>query len=206
MTVYVVDDDASLREALGQLLRSADLEPTLLASAEQFLAQQLPEEPSCLVLDVQLPDLSGLDLQAELGAAHIQIPIVFISGVSTVPMSVRAMKGGAFEFLTKPLHEDEFLGAVAEALDRDRHRLQEEHALSTWRDRYESLTQRERQVMELVAQGLLNKQIAGVFGISERTVKAHRGQVTHKMKIRSAAEFIRVAQRLGVYVPGRTTT
>ena len=133
MTVYVVDDDPSLLEALGRLLRSTGLEVTLHASAQEFLAQQLPEEPCCLVLDVQLPDLSGLDLQAELAAAHIQIPIVFISGVSTVPMSVRAMKAGALEFLTKPLHDDELLRAVAEALDRDRHRLQERYAVSVWR-------------------------------------------------------------------------
>jgi FixJ family two-component response regulator len=206
MTVYVVDDDDSVREGIGRLLRSTGLEPTLLASAQLFLAQQLSEEPSCLVLDVQLPDLSGLDLQAELAAAHIQIPIIFISGVSTVPMSVRAMKAGALEFLTKPLQEAEFLRAVVGALDRDRHRLQEQHDISIWRARYESLTNRERQVMELVAQGLMNKQIAGFIGISEKTVKEHRGHVTRKMNIRSVAEFVRVGERLGKHVPSHTRT
>ena len=206
MTVYVVEDDPSLLEALGRLLRSTGLEVTLHASAQEFLAQQLPEEPCCLVLDVQLPDLSGLDLQAELAAAHIQIPIVFISGVSTVPMSVRAMKAGALEFLTKPLHDDELLRAVAEALDRDRHRLQERYAIAVWRGRYESLTDRERQVMELVAQGLMNKQIAAGIGISEKTVKEHRGHVTRKMNIRSVAEFVRVTERLGLHVPSQTRT
>jgi FixJ family two-component response regulator len=206
VTVYVVDDDESLREALGRLLRSTGLEPTLLASAQEFLGQQLPEKPCCLVLDVQLPDLSGLDLQAELAAAHIQIPIIFISGVSTVPMSVRAMKAGALEFLTKPLQDAEFLRAVVEALERDRDRLQEQHDISIWRARYESLTNRERQVMELVAQGLMNKQIAGFIGISEKTVKEHRGHVTRKMNIRSVAEFVRVGERLGMHVPSHTRT
>ncbi|HMN45492.1 MAG TPA: response regulator [Povalibacter sp.] len=196
MRVYVVDDDAALCEALGRLLRSAGFDPRLLSSAQEFLAQELPEAPTCLVLDVQLPDLNGLDLQAELAAAHIQIPIVFISGRSDIPVSVRAMKAGALEFLTKPLHEEEFLDAVRTALERDGQRLQERQAASIWRSRYESLTSRERQVMELVVRGMLNKQIAAAIGIAEKTVKVHRGQVTRKMGVRSVAELVRITQQL----------
>jgi len=202
MVVYVVDDDPALRDALGSLLRSAGFEPKLLGSAREFLEQELCETPTCLVLDVQLPDLNGLDLQAELAAAHIQIPIVFISGRSDIPVSVRAMKAGALEFLTKPLHDDEFLSAVNTALERDSRRLQERHAASLWHSRYESLTNREREVMDLVAQGLLNKQIAATIGIAEKTVKIHRGQVTRKMGVRSVAELVRIADQLHERVSG----
>ena len=202
MVVYVVDDDPALRDALGSLLRSAGFEPKLLGSAREFLEQELCETPTCLVLDVQLPDLNGLDLQTELAAAHIQIPIIFISGRSDIPVSVRAMKAGALEFLTKPLHDDEFLSAVNTALERDSRRLQERHAASLWHSRYESLTNREREVMDLVAQGLLNKQIAATIGIAEKTVKIHRGQVTRKMGVRSVAELVRIADQLHERVSG----
>lgn len=196
MPVFVVDDDASLRDALGRLLRSAGFEPCLLESAGELLVRRLEDEPTCLVLDVQMPDLGGLDLQAELAAAHIQIPIVFISGQSDIPTSVRAMKAGALEFLTKPLDEKLFLDAVGAALEQDRRRLEERHAATVWRDRYGRLTPREREVMDLVATGMMNKQIAAAIGIAEKTVKIHRGQVTRKMGIRSVVELVRIRDQL----------
>jgi len=197
MLVFVVDDDASVRDALGRLLRSAGYEARLLSSAPEFLAQEVPDAPCCLLLDVQLPGLSGLDLQEELAAAHIQIPIVFISGQSDVPMSVKAMKAGALEFLTKPLREEDLLSAVGLALERDRLRLQEEKVLSAVRAKYETLSAREQQVLGLVAEGLMNKQIAAAMGISERTVKIHRGHLTRKLGVRSVAELVRMADQLG---------
>ncbi|HKE43433.1 MAG TPA: response regulator [Steroidobacteraceae bacterium] len=193
----MVDDDASVRDALGRLLRSAGYEARLLSSAPEFLAQEVPDAPCCLLLDVQLPGLSGLDLQEELAAAHIQIPIVFISGQSDVPMSVKAMKAGALEFLTKPLREEDLLSAVGLALERDRLRLQEEKVLSAVRAKYETLSAREQQVLGLVAEGLMNKQIAAAMGISERTVKIHRGNLTRKLGVRSVAELVRMADQLG---------
>lgn len=203
MTVFVVDDDASLREALGSLLRSAGFAPALFGSAQDFLAVQVPDAPCCLILDVQLPGLSGLDLQAELAAAHIQIPIVFISGHADVPSSVQAMKAGAVEFLTKPLQENALMQAVTAALERDRGRLEEARTISSERTRYATLTEREKEVMTLVAAGLMNKQIAAEMGIAEKTVKIHRGHLTRKLAVRSIADLVRLADRLGIPTPKR---
>jgi FixJ family two-component response regulator len=198
-TVFVVDDDASVREALGSLVRSAGLGVATYATAQEFLSAPRAELPSCLVLDVQLPGLSGLDLQRRMAEANLEIPIIFITGHGDVPTSVRAMKAGAVEFLTKPFGDDDLLTAIHEAIKRDRAARREHAGLSELRGRYQSLTPREREVMGRVVAGLLNKQIAAELGTSEITVKVHRGQVMKKMQARSLADLVRMSERLGIY-------
>src|SRR5712672_2120439 len=180
-TVLVVDDDPALRESVGRLLRSLGLETQLFASISDFLESVPPDGPACLVLDVRLPGKSGLDLQRELAAANRGLPIIFITGHGDIPMSVQAMKGGAIEFLTKPFRDQDLLDAIEAGLARDRDRRGNEKALDTLRARFVSLTPREREVMAFVVTGRLNKQIAADLGVSEITVKAHRGQVMRKM-------------------------
>ena len=196
--VFVVDDDVSVREALQRLVRSAGLKVEAFASAEEFLNRARPEEPSCLVLDVRLPDLSGLDLQRRMVDANNEMPIVFITGHGDIPTTVRAMKAGAVEFLTKPLVEGDVLESIRAALARDR--LVRDHHAETaeLRARYALLTPREEEVMSWVVSGLLNKQIAGELGISEETVKVHRGHVMRKMEADSVAALVRMAEQLRV--------
>jgi FixJ family two-component response regulator len=195
--VFVVDDDVSVRESLELLIRSAGWQAETFASAEEFLARQRVDGPSCLVLDVALPDLSGLDLQRRI-VDRADMPIIFITGYGDVPTSVEAMKAGAVEFLTKPFGDEVILNAVGQAIERSRAGLAHETELRGLRDCHASLTPRERETMALVASGLLNKQIAAQFGISEITVKAHRGQVMRKMRVDSLADLVRVAAALDV--------
>jgi FixJ family two-component response regulator len=196
-TVFVVDDDVSVRESLEALIEVAGWQPRTFASAQAFLAFPASAGPCCLVLDVSLPDLSGLDLQALIAGERSEMPIIFITGYGDVPTSVRAMKAGAAEFLTKPFGDDVLLDAVTQALERSRAAVVERAALETLRERYASLSRREREVMALIVSGLLNKQVGGELGISEITVKAHRGRVMEKMKARSFAELVRMSGRLG---------
>jgi FixJ family two-component response regulator len=198
LTVFVIDDDASLREALSSLFRSVGLQVKTFASAPDFLQSTLPDAPSCLVLDVRLPGLSGLDFQSELAKANVQIPIVFMTGHGDIPMTVRAMKAGAVEFLTKPFRDQDMLDAVQIALDRDRKLRESEKESSKLKLTFESLTPREREIMTLVTAGLMNKQIAGQIGVSEITVKVHRGSVMRKMGAKSLAELVRMAEALGI--------
>ena len=197
-TVFVVDDDASLREALKSLFGSVGLRVETFASAPEFLQAKLPEAPSCLVLDVRLPGLSGLDFQTELAKANVHIPIIFITGHGDIPMTVRAMKAGAVEFLTKPFRDQELLDSVGIALERDRARREQDSTVHDVKIHFESLTPREQEVMGFVTAGLMNKQIAAKLGVSEITVKVHRGNVMRKMGARSLADLVRMADILGI--------
>jgi FixJ family two-component response regulator len=200
--VVIVDDDPDVREALGSLVKSDGLQVRALASLPEFVKSGRPEGPTCLVLDVRLPGRSGLDFQRELSAANIDLPIIFITGHGDIPMSVEAMKGGALGFLTKPVRDQDLLDAIHVGLERDRGRLESEKALAAVRERFETLTPREREVMAAVLKGRLNKQIAGDIGVSEVTVKAHRGQIMRKMKASSVLDLARMAELLN-FVSGR---
>src|SRR5438094_9435838 len=195
-TIIIVDDDPGIREALGSLIRSVGVQAKALASVPEFLNEGRPEGPTCLVLDVRLPGRSGLDFRRELAAANIHLPIIFITGHGDIPMSVQAMKGGAIEFLTKPFRDQELLDAIKLGLSRDRARRENEKALTALRERFESLSPREREIMIQVAHGRLSKQIAGEIGIAEATVKLHRTRLMHKMKARSLPELSRMADKL----------
>ena len=199
--VFVVDDDASVREALDGLFRSIGLQAKTFGSAAEFLQHKLPDAPSCLVLDVRLPGLSGLDFQAELAAAGLHIPIIFMTGHGDIPMTVKAMKAGAVEFLPKPFRDQDMLDAVQQALERDRDRRVRNSGLAKLKTNFDTLTPREQEVMGLVTAGLMNKQVAGEIGVSEITAKVHRGNIMRKMGAKSLAELVRMADALGVRRP-----
>src|SRR5712664_4127278 len=201
--VFVVDDDPSMRVALTNLFRSMDLRVEVFGSASEFLRTKLPDIASCLVLDIRLPGVNGLDFQSRLAEADINIPIVFMTGHGDIPMSVQAMKAGAIDFLTKPSRDQDILDAVIRALERDQKRRDSEKTVSELRILFDSLTSREREVMTLVAAGLMNKQIAAKFGITEITVKVHRGHMMRKMKARSLIDLLGMADLLGISRPKR---
>jgi FixJ family two-component response regulator len=196
--VFVVDDDSSVREAIKSLIRLEGLRVETFGTAQEFLQSKRPDVPGCVVLDVELPGLSGLDLQRELTAHGIKLPIIFITGYGDIPMSVRAMKAGALEFLTKPFHDQDLLDAVQQALERDRAARQHSREIAELRQRFDALTSREREVMSLVVAGWLNKQIGFELKISEVTVKIHRGRVMNKMGAQSLAELVRMTERLEI--------
>jgi FixJ family two-component response regulator len=196
--VFIIDDDAAIRSSLSSLLRSVGLQATTFSSAAEFLSSNKPDVPSCLVLDVRLPGIGGIEFQAELAKANIRLPIIFITGHGDIPMTVRAMKGGAVEFLTKPFRDQDLLDAVRVGLDRDGERREREQARSGVVGAYETLTSREKEVFSLVTSGLMNKQIAGKLGVSEITVKVHRGNAMRKMGVRSLAALVRMADLLGI--------
>jgi FixJ family two-component response regulator len=202
--VFVVDDDISVRESLAPLIRWAGWTPETFSSAQEFLSRPRDETPSCLVLDVELPDLSGLDLQARVAVDRAETPIIFITGHGDIPMSVRAMKAGAAEFLTKPFERDVLLDAVRRAIERSREALRQASELRMLRERHASLTPREREVLTWVVSGLLNKQVGSELGMTEATVKAHRGKIMQKMQADSLADLVRIAARLGCPLPSKS--
>jgi FixJ family two-component response regulator len=197
-TVFVVDDDAAMRKALQSLFRSVGLRAEAFASASEFLQSKLADVPCCLVLDVRLPGLSGLDFQSELAKANIRVPIIFMTGHGDIPMTVKAMKAGAIEFLPKPFRDQDMLDAVRIGLERDRARREDEQRLAEVRERFASLSPREQEVMGLVTAGLMNKQIAGELRLAEITVKLHRGNVMRKMEAKSLADLVRMADIVGI--------
>jgi FixJ family two-component response regulator len=197
-TVFVVDDDTSMRQALARLFDSVQLRVEVFASTQEFLNSERPDVSGCLVLDVRLPGLSGLDFQAEMTKANVRIPIVFITGHGDIPMSVRAMKAGAVDFLTKPFRDQDLLDAVAAAIQRDQNRREHENAIANLKAHFASLTPREREIMALVASGLMSKQIAAQIELSEITVKVHRSHIMKKMGARSVADLVRMAEALGL--------
>jgi len=199
--VVVIDDDASIRKALENLLRSVGLDVELFKSPQEFLQSNRPDRPGCIVLDVRFPGRSGLDMQREISSANTSLPIIFITGYGDIPMSVRAMKAGAVEFLTKPFRDQDLLDAVGVALEKDRARRANELRLAELRSRFDTLTARERQVLLLVIAGRLNKQIAGELGVSEMTVKMHRRQVMRKMQASGLAQLVRLSDQLGLGSP-----
>jgi FixJ family two-component response regulator len=196
--VFIIDDDEALREALAALFRSVGLQVKSFASAAEFRQTSLPDVPSCLVLDIRLPGLGGLEFQADLARANIQIPIIFMTGHGDIPMSVRAMKAGAVEFLTKPFRDQDMLDAVQLAIEQDRKQHKDAVATFKLKANFETLSPREQQIMSLVAAGLMNKQIAAEIGVSEVTVKVHRGSVMRKMGAKSIADLVRMSDALGV--------
>ena len=203
--IAIVDDDPSVRRGLERLIRSAGWKAEAYASAQEFLASPRADAPSCLVLDLQLPGLSGLDLQKRMAEVGLETPIVFLTGHGNIPASVQAMKAGAVEFLTKPFDEEDLLRAIQEAIERDRRTRQQHAGMRDLRDRYESLTAREQEVLRQVVSGLLNKQIAAELGITEDTVKFHRGHIMRKMRADSLADLVRIAEKLGIGPEQRPT-
>ena len=201
--VFVVDDDPSMRDSLQDLLQSVGMEARVFKSTQEFLRAERPDTPGCLVLDVRLPGQSGLDFQRTLAESGIDLPIVFISGHGDIPMSVRAMKAGAVEFLVKPFRDQDLLDAIQGGIERDRSRRGDAALVAQLRERFVSLTEREREIMALVVAGRQNKQIAAELGVSEVTVKTHRGQIVRKMQAKSLPELVRMADRLGVPAPSR---
>ena len=199
--VFVVDDDPSVRRSIKRLIGSVGLQVELFGSAQEFLLSKRPEAPSCLVLDIRLPGISGLNFQHELAEANIHIPIIFITAHGDIPMTVRAMKAGAVEFLTKPFREQDLLDAIQLALERDRARRQGDAEIAVLRERFESLTPREREVLPWVVSGLLSKQIADAIGTSEASVKVHRSQLMRKMAADSVADLVRMAEKMGIPIP-----